>query len=118
MKEYATYKEAGNDYFIVEAPSGCKLAVAQFEIKNISSKDIVVDMAEKGMVYGFKSGSVEEKPLLTALMGDLQYYKETIPAGKSKIAVVLFAVKKDLDVSKGTVVVTNKEKVVCRISVK
>ncbi len=104
MKECTTYKEDGNEYFVVEAPSGSKLAVAQFKITNTSSKDIKVEFAEKNIVYSF----LGKNPLLTALTGDLQYYSETIPANKSKMAVVLFAVNKDTDISGGTLTVAKK----------
>ncbi len=104
MKECTTYKEDGNNYFVVEAPSGSKLAVAQFKITNTSSKDIKVEFAEKNIVYSF----LGKNPLLTALTGDLQYYNETIPANKSKMAVVLFAVNKDTDISGGTLTVAKK----------
>ncbi len=113
MKECTTYKEDGNDYFVVEAPSGCKLAVAQFKITNTSSKSVKVDLAKEEIVYSF----LEEKPLLTALMGDLQYYNETIPAKESKIAVVLFAVNKNTDISGETLTVEKNGRGVSRFSV-
>ena len=101
MKECTTYKEDGNNYFVVEAPSGSKLAVAQFKITNTSSKDIKVELAGKNISYSF----LGKKPLLTALTGDLQYYNETISANKSKMAVVLFSISKSTDISGGTLTV-------------
>lgn len=102
MKEYASYSEEGNDYFIVEAPAGSKLAVFQFEISNISSEEVSLDLASEGIAYALSiEGTSVEKPLLTALTGDLQYYSETIPAGESKTAVIVFAVNEDTDISKG-----------------
>ena len=119
VEEYETYKESGNDYFIVEAPTGCKLAVVQFTIANISDKDITVSLADKELTYELVLGeNTIKKPLLTALMGDLQFYNETIPTGETKVGVVVFAVEKDVDVSTGTVVIQNGAGKACRISVK
>ncbi len=110
VEEFETYKEENNDYFIVEAPSGCKLAVVKFTIKNISDKDITVSLAEKGITYELNLEGVSvQKPLLTALMGDVQYYNETIPTGESKVAVVVFAVDKAADISKGTITITKED---------
>lgn len=119
VKECETYKEEGNEYFIVEAPSDCKLVVVQFAIKNTSGKDIAVALADENILYSFSAKGISgEKPLLTALMGDLQYYNETIPAGKSKEAVILFAVNKNADISDGTVTLQKESGEICRISVK
>ncbi len=119
MEEHETYKEAGNDYFIVEAPTGCKLAVVQFTIENISNEDITVSLADKGLTYELVLGeNTVKKPLLTALMGDLQYYNETISKEEAKVGVIVFAVEKDADISEGTVVIRDGAEAVCRISVK
>ena len=93
VKECTTYKEEGNDYFVVEARSGSKLVVAQFKITNTTSKNITVDLADKGIVYSLGG----KKALLT--IGDLQYYNEEIYANGSKVGVVLFEVDKNADIS-------------------
>ena len=116
VKEYDTYKEPGNEYYFVEAPAGCKLAVVEFAIENITESDIAVSLAEKGIGYEFVLGS-SKKPLLTALMGDLQYYNETIKKGESKVGVVVFAVDKNTDISNGSVIVKGRE-ATCQIAVK
>ena len=108
VKEYDTYKEPENAYYFVEAPAGCKLAVVEFAIENITEGDVAVSLADKGIVYEFVLGA-SKKPLLTALMGDLQYYNETIKKGESKVGVVVFAVDKNADISKGSVVVKSRE---------
>jgi len=118
-EEHESYKEAGNDYFIVEAPKDCKLVVVQFALENTSDEDVAVSLADKGLTYELVLGEdTTNKPLLTALMGDLQYYSETIPVGETNVGVVVFAVNKDTDVSDGTVVVQNKKGLICRISMK
>ena len=108
VKEYDTYKEPGNDYYFVEAPAGCKLVVVEFMIENIAESDIAVSLADKGISYELVL-DLAEKPLLTALMGDLQYYNQTISKGESKVGVVVFAVNKKADISKGLVAVRGKE---------
>ena len=115
-KEYDVYKEPGNDYYFVEAPAGCKLVAVEFSIKNTAQGDIDVSLAEKGIDYELMLDTAK-KPLLTALMGDLQYYNETIPKDGSKVGVVVFSVDKKEDISKGVVVVQGKE-ATCRIAVK
>lgn len=109
VKEYQTYKEENNDYFIVEAPSGCKLLAAEFRIQNLTSEDVLVSLAEKEITYELiTENGLKEKPLLTALMGDLQYYNETIPAGESKTAVVVFAVAEEVNTANGALLIEKK----------
>ena len=117
VEEYETYKEEGNDYFILEAPNGYKLMVVQFTIANTSEEDIVVTLADKGITYELVLGdNTTKKPLLTALMSGLQYYNETISKGESKVGVVVFAVEKESDISNSAVLISNEDGVMSRVS--
>ena len=119
VEEYKSYKEPDNEYFVVDAPTGCKLAVVQLSIENAVEEDVLVSLADKGFTYELVFGEgTSKRPLLTALMSGLQYYSETIPKGESKVGVVLFAVEKDRDISEGTVVIRNEKGAECRISLK
>ena len=107
-KEYDIYKEPGNEYYLMESSPDSKFVVVEFAIENITENDITVSLAGKGIDYELVLGSTE-KPLLTALMGDLQYYNETIKKGESKVGVVVFSVNKNADISNGSVVVKSGE---------
>ena len=115
-KEYDTYKEPGNEYYLMEASPNSKFVVVEFAIENITESDITVSLGGKGISYELVLGSTQ-KPLLTALMGDLQYYNETIKKGESKVGVVVFSVNKNADISNGSVVVKGRE-ATCKIDIK
>lgn len=109
---YDSYpKEKANDYYSLEAAKGKKLLVVSFDINNLSKKDQVLNLVNSGYEYILDNGSeVTYKPKLTLLLNDIQYLDITVPAGKKKEAVLVFEVPENIDLSKYSLIVSNKEK--------
>ncbi|MSS63792.1 DUF4352 domain-containing protein [Velocimicrobium porci] len=109
----SSYPEKENGYFIVEATAGKKLAVINLTVRNISGKTKNINLSNQGIGYSLAiNGKVYDKPLLTAIMNDVQYFSDTITAGKSKKAVLVFEVDKKVKLSDGTLSISVDDKTV------
>ena len=98
----------GTEYASLSARSGKRLFIVKFRIKNTSSSERKVNMNKKGFDYQLSvDGNTVGSPLMTILQEDLQYYQETIPAGKSREAVLIFEVDKKLKITDAHVNVSN-----------
>lgn len=103
------YKDA---YTEVDAMEDMRLLVVTFMIKNTSESEIRVNMLDPDNPVNFTAsvGGSAVKPLYTLVSNDLRYYKEKIPAGKSRSAVLLFEISKDADVLDVTVTAASGDK--------
>lgn len=86
------YPEATGDdlVFAMNASEGCKLIVLNFNVQNIGSQDLNLDMLSIGTK--FKISLNEDSPkyaLTTMLENDLASYIGTIPAGGSENLVLI-----------------------------
>lgn len=101
VKEYNSYPETLDDgYFLQEANKDNKLLVLSFEIKNTKKTKNNFCMINEGITYRLmnKEGKTN-KPMLTALVNDLQYLDIVIGVDKKEEAVLVFQVPKNQDLS-------------------
>lgn len=96
-----SYPEDSEDefYFSVDATSGTKLLVLKFDIANVTSEDLALDMLNYNMK--FKIGVNDEAgkwALSTMLLNDLGSYVGTIPVGSYNEGVLLIEIPQDINV--------------------
>ncbi len=78
---------------VVTATSGNSLLVISFDIDNTTSEDIFLDMVALKPRFTFRiNNSFSKASMMTVLMNDLAGYKDTIPAGESREAVLIVEV--------------------------
>ena len=88
-----SYQEGGNSHFALEASEGKTLLAVKFAIQNTTGTG-----EEINLLYGENSyrvnvnGSFSAQSLTTMLDNDLSTYKETVSAGETKDAVLIFEV--------------------------
>lgn len=87
--------------FAVDASEGNKLIIAHVTVANNSSDDKFVDMFEKDYMYRLDiDGEEIAYSSKTLLLNDLSMYKDTVAAGTSIDAVLLFEVNETVDIDK------------------
>ncbi len=78
---------------VARAKDGNSLVVFRFRIDNVSGADALLDMASINSRFTFKvqtaEGTVSKPALTTLLTDDLVMYRDTIPAGESRTAVLI-----------------------------
>ena len=91
-----TYPEQGaaNDWQgVVTATTGNSLIVFKYSVNNSSSEDIYLDMVSRAPRFTFRiNDSFSKASMFTVLLNDLAGYKDVIPAGESKEAVLIVEV--------------------------
>jgi len=93
---YDSYPET-NGYFTLEPAQGKKILEITFKLTNLSGKNLDINLIKKNISYKLTdSKGVVYGSMLTLLENDLQFLNLRIPKGKSKEAVILFEVSKDL----------------------
>lgn len=96
---YEVVNSYGESYAVCMPHSGNKLVVVKFRVSNDSGKKKRVNLAKAGLsqslvVNGESCGS----PQQSIVRGDLQYFNTVIPAGSRRQGVLIFEVKKSVDV--------------------
>lgn len=91
----ANYTES--DVFDVSAPAGKQYLILNFDIANPSEDDVTVDLLSSAMTYKInytdeKGESAEASGYTTIMTTDLSVYEETLAAGETKQAVLLFEI--------------------------
>ncbi len=101
-----SYPEDGNNAFSIDAGNGMQLVIASFDMTNISSEDIAVDMFHNSTRYSLElaDGSVANN-CQTLLLDDFSVYKDTVTAGKSEKVVLLFELNESSDLTGANIVV-------------
>ncbi len=87
-----TYPEATGDdlFFAMNASDGCKLIVLNFNVQNIGSQDLNLDMLSIGTKFKISLNEASPKYALTTMLeNDLASYIGTIPAGSSENLVLI-----------------------------
>lgn len=116
--EYKGYKltesypeDPENTYFTISPRSGYELLVITFTAKNTSSKEKKFDLSKTDVNYqlDINVGTIY-KPQFTLLENDLRYFDMSIKGEKSKEAVLVFEVTKDIDISNINLIVSNADK--------
>lgn len=93
QESYELKKSYGSDYDNVSAKKGKQLFIVKFCIKNSSSTKKKVNMVGKKMSYSLEiNGNNIGQPMITILERDMQYFNTSIPAGKSREAILVFSV--------------------------
>ena len=114
-KKYTTTTSYTGDYseqaFNVEAKPGNQLVILEFKIKNSSKNKQTINLIRFGITYELKVDEEVYYPILSIVSNDIQQFNSTIAAGKSKNAVLIFEVPKELKVNNTTLTVTNVDKV-------
>lgn len=86
--------EAG---FALEASSGKKLLVLNFQIANQSGSEQNIDLFAKTATYRvLLNGSETVNVLTTMLMDDMSTYMDTIPAGETRDVVLIAEIKENM----------------------
>lgn len=89
----------GESYAVCMPHSGNKLVVVKFRVSNDSGKKKKVNLARAGLSPNLVlNGQSYGSPLQSIVRGDLQYFNTTIPAGGRKQGVLIFEVKKSVEV--------------------
>lgn len=93
---YDSYPET-NGYFTMEPAKGKKILEITFKLTNLSGKNLAINLIKKNVSYELtdSQGNVYAS-MLTLLENDFQFLNLSIPKGKSKEAVLLFEVSKDI----------------------
>ncbi|MBS5931707.1 MAG: DUF4352 domain-containing protein [Clostridiales bacterium] len=114
-KKYTTTTSYTGDYseqaFNVEAKPGNQLVILEFKMKNSSKNKQTINLIRSGITYELNVDEEVYYPILSIVSNDIQQFNSTIAAGKSKNAVLIFEVPKELKVNNTTLTVTNVDKV-------
>lgn len=95
-EDYTSYPSE-NDYFTIEPAEGNKLVLFNFSIKNITKKSVKVNMLNKKIQYTLKDTTGKSyNSSVSLLSNDIHYFNETLKANKSKKAVLVFEISKDI----------------------
>ena len=92
VSQYSDKNQASSS---VEAQSGKKLLVVQFQVKNTSSKKNKVDLLDSNVSYKLHTDTGETEPMLTLLEDDLALFQGSLKAGASKKLVLLFEISNE-----------------------
>ena len=97
--KYEVANSYGESFAVCMPHSGNKLVIVKFRVSNDSGKKKKVNLAKAGLSPNLMiGGQVYGSPLQSIVRGDLQYFNTTIPAGGRKQGVLIFEVKKSVDV--------------------
>lgn len=98
-KEYESYP-AKTDYFTIVPSKGKRLIVLSFQVKNLRDKKQILDLSEAQADYQLvSSDNSTYKAMMTLLPEDLQYINQSIGAGESQEAVLVFEITRDKVIS-------------------
>lgn len=79
--------------FIMTATEGAKILVLKFNIKNISSETISINMQDKGLSYkAYLNNSIEYKEKLTLFLNALNTYSGTFGIGENKELILVYQI--------------------------
>lgn len=95
LETYEVKQSYGSRFATVEAGKGNQLLVVKFRLKNTNSKKKNVNFIDTKVSYVLEvDGQAVATPLQTLIDGDMQYFNDTIPAGKSREGVLIFKISK------------------------
>lgn len=100
MKECSSYKETEDASYGVFAGKGKKLLIADFQIKNLSSHNVKLNLHEKDVTYQLVlSDGKTVTSQLTLLDNDMNYLSANVKKGKKIKGIVVFEVNKKMNVT-------------------
>ena len=92
FKEYMVcdnYPESTESYFIMKASEGNKLVVFKFDLSNVSSQDVPIDVPSTKTRFKITLNGKTKNALNTMLINDFVYYTETLVPNESEEVVVV-----------------------------
>lgn len=93
---YPDSPDSDDLFFAMNATSGCKLLVLNFDVANISGGDLNLDMLSLNTKFKVSvNGETPKYALTTMLMDDLSSYVGTIAAGASERLVLVSEIPED-----------------------
>ncbi len=108
---YEQKKTYGSRDAAVSAHDGNHLLIVRFRLKNEDASDKSIDMMKAGMNFSLElDGASAGSPLQTILGNDLQYFREKIPGGKSREAVLVFEIRGKKSVGEASVLISDGKK--------
>lgn len=111
LKLMDSYTDKKNTTYSLTAKKGYQFAVLSFSITNTGKKEQQIDLLSKKMKYNLNvNGTESYSAILTVLDSDLQCYIETLQAGETKEAVLLFEVEENKQIPSATLFALNGKK--------
>ena len=93
VKRYPLVTEDNSWQGVVNATAGNTLLVFSYTIENVSGADQLLDMASYSPRFTFRiNNSFSKASMMTLLQNDLSLYRDTIPAGESREAVLVIEI--------------------------
>ena len=93
VNRYPLVTEDNSWQGVVNATAGNTLVVFNYTIENVSGADLLLDMASYSPRFTFRiNNSFSKASMMTLLQNDLSLYKDTIPAGESREAVLVIEI--------------------------
>ena len=93
VSRYPLVTEDNSWQGVVNATAGNTLLVFTYTIENVSGTDLFLDMASYSPRFTFRiNNSFSKASMMTLLQNDLAMYRDTIPAGESREAVLVIEI--------------------------
>ena len=101
---YEVKQSYGSNFASVEAGDGNQLLIVKFRLKNTNTKKKHVSFVGAKVSYVLEvDGQPVATPLQTIIERDMQYFDDTIPAGKSREGVLIFKISKKQKIENATI---------------
>lgn len=92
-KAYPDQLDANDWQGVVTATTGNSLLVFRYTVTNTTSEDVYMDMVSLKPRFTFRiNNSFSKASMMTVLLNDLAGYRDSIPAGESREAVLIVEV--------------------------
>ena len=93
---YQEYPEkVEENAFVVEASFGKQLLVLFFELENVKQEKNELSLIGKDYSFALQGEEGSQKPLMTFLLNDLQYYEASLAEGEKKEVILVFEAGED-----------------------
>lgn len=106
METVKSYPKDGNGVFSVDASNGRELAVVSFNMSNVSSDAVSIDMFNSSTSFKLElAGGNIETNCPTLLLDDLAVYKNELSSGASENVIILFEVNDGSDLTGANLII-------------
>lgn len=96
VSKYELLKEYASSSYVIDVNDDEVLIKIEFEIKNITSKDINVQVNSVDSKFRLVIADDTYEPLITAVENDFMFFDKKIKSNSSQKAVLLFSVPKNI----------------------
>lgn len=105
-----SYPDSLDSYFVMSASRGNSLLIINFDVTNVTSDVLELNMPEKNLLVKIVLNGDSKNALTTLLLNDLTYYKEPIEPGASdKVVIVGEYSKEELETIESLALVLKKD---------